>query len=104
MIGQSKPSGEDCFAKVMRSRAHAVVRVCSRTMVAVFLAAHAVVALRVYASGALFSTVGVYDEPTQTNSVDFIAEGSTLALSQFKSDIETAFNNDFGGVNQCYAI
>src|SRR5258705_86849 len=59
----------------------------------------ATVPLMVSGSEPVFSSVGVYDEPIQTNSVDFVAEGSTLSLSQFKSDVATAFNNDFGGVN-----
>jgi hypothetical protein len=71
-------------------------------LVIIFLAG-CVVAV-VTASAQVFSTVGVYDEPTQTNGVDFVAPGSTLSFAQFKSDVAAAFNADFGGVNQCYAI
>lgn len=56
------------------------------------------------AAGQVFYTVGEYDEPTQTNAVDFVATGSTLNFAQFKEDVATAFANNFGGVNQCYSI
>ena len=77
---------------------------CSPAKVAVFLTAHIGVILAVPTSAQVFSTVGVYDEPIQTNAVDFVATGSTLSFVQFKEDVATAFSNDFGGVNQCYAI
>lgn len=56
------------------------------------------------AAGQVFYTVGEYDEPTQTNTVDFVATGSTLNFAQFKEDVAAAFANNYGGVNQCYAI
>src|SRR5258705_13369165 len=73
------------------------------TVLAVFVA-NATIALTASVSAQVFVTVGMYDEPTQTNSVDFVAQGSTLSFNQFKSDVAAAFNRDFGGVNQCYSI
>lgn len=74
----------------------------SLNIVIMFLAGCAAAMLT--ASGQVLSTVGVYDEPAQTNGVDFVATGSTLSFGEFKSDVAAAFNRDFGGVNQCYAI
>src|SRR5436190_6914970 len=68
------------------------------------LAGCAVAVFAASASAQVFSTVGIYDEPIQTNAIDFVAAGSTLSFVQFKSDVAAAFNSDFGGVNQCYAI
>jgi hypothetical protein len=60
-----------------------------------------VVAFAASASAQIFSTVGVYDAG---NGVNFVATGSTVNFIQFKTDVAVAFSNDFGGVNQCYAI
>jgi len=49
-------------------------------------------------------TVGIYDEPSQANGIDFVAIGSTLNPAQFTFDVAAAFDRDFGGVYQCDAI
>jgi len=45
--------------------------------------------------GATFFSVGVYDDPTETNSVDTDITGT---LSSFTSDVADAFANNRGGV------
>jgi hypothetical protein len=79
-------------------------RACVANMLTASLAAFAVVASTITVPAQVFPTVGVYDEPTQTNAVDFVATGSTLDFNQFKSDVAAAFTNNFGGVNQCELI
>lgn len=77
-------------------------RVSLTTMVAILLAACDFIPQ--LAGAQVFTTVGVYDEPGQLNSVDFVASGSTLEFNQFQADVAAAFTNDMGGVNQCYVI
>ncbi len=71
------------------------------TIVAASLASCVMTVFTQLASAQVFYTVGVYDE---NNNVQFVAPGSALSLSQFKSDVAAAFATDLGGVNQCYAV
>ncbi len=73
-------------------------------MVMAFLVIGAAMASAMAASAQVLATVGAYDEPTQANAVDFVAAGSALNFNQFKSDVATAFTNNFGGVSQCELI
>ena len=68
----------------------------SHILIAVFT-----VVLAASAPAQVFTTVGVYDP---NHAVNFTAAGSTLNLIQFKSDVASAFTNNLGGVNQCYAV
>lgn len=44
-------------------------------------------------------TVGIYDENViATNTVDYVAAGSSLSDKRFASRVRNAFENDFGGV------
>jgi hypothetical protein len=65
------------------------------------LACCAAAVFAIPASAQILPTAGVYDE---SNAVTFVAAGSTLDFNQFKTDVATAFTNDFGGVNQCNSI
>src|SRR5690348_8513957 len=56
------------------------------------------------ASAQIFPTAPRYDEPTQTNRVDYVASGSTLDIGLFKSSLLTAFTNNYGGVWQCKVV
>jgi hypothetical protein len=51
------------------------------------------------ASAEAAPTVGVYDENLiATNTVDFVASGSSLTNTQFKTNVLNAFNSNLGGV------
>ena len=53
---------------------------------------------QIYYSG---TAVGIYDEPGQTNGVDFEAVGSTLHYAEVTGMVPVAYCSGLGGVFQC---
>src|SRR5688572_21842943 len=104
LVGARRTYRKEVILKVILFRPGALCPANFWGAVSLLLIAFAVIDFSRPVSAQVHSTVGIYDEPTQTNSVDFVAAGSTLNFVDFKVEVARAFTNGFGGVNQCESI